>query len=72
MNIETQFSEAFARGQSDRAKAHTAISAKLGALKTALEKADLGLTIETTDYVYKTAGVSASSNRIRSRSARVA
>jgi hypothetical protein len=50
MNLETQFIDAFARGQSDRAQAQTAIGAKLNSLKTALEKASLGLTVETTDY----------------------
>jgi hypothetical protein len=50
MNLETQFSEAFARGQSDRAQAQTAISTKVGALKTALEKAGLTFFVETTDY----------------------
>ncbi len=50
MNLETQFSEAFARGQSDRAQAHTAIGAKVNALKTALEQAGLALNVETTDY----------------------
>ena len=50
MNLSTQFSEAFARGQSDRAQAQTAISAKVSALKTALEAAGLALMVETTDY----------------------
>ncbi len=50
MNLETQFFDAFARGQSDRAQAQTAIAAKVNALKTALEQAGLGLTVETTDY----------------------
>jgi hypothetical protein len=50
MNLESQFSEAFARGQSDRAQAQTAIGAAVNTLKTALEKAGLGLTVETTDY----------------------
>ncbi len=50
MNLETQLIDAFNRGQSDRAQAQTDISAKVHALKTALEKTDLGLTVETTDY----------------------
>jgi hypothetical protein len=50
MNLSTQFIEAFARGQSDRAQAQTAISAKVNTLKTALENAGLTLNVETTDY----------------------
>jgi hypothetical protein len=50
MNLETQFSEAFARGQADHAHAQTAISAKINALKQALEQAGLGFSVETTDY----------------------
>jgi hypothetical protein len=50
MNLETQFSDAFARGQADRAQAHTTISAKLNSLKLALEQAGLGFHVETTDY----------------------
>jgi hypothetical protein len=50
MTLETQITQAFARGQADRAQAHTAISARLNGLKTALEQAGLGFTVETTDY----------------------
>jgi hypothetical protein len=50
MNLSTQFIEAFARGQSDRAQAQTAISAKVSASKAALENAGLTLNVETTDY----------------------
>jgi hypothetical protein len=50
MNLETQFSEAFARGQSDRAQAQSDIGTKISTLKSALEKAGLSLTVETTDY----------------------
>jgi hypothetical protein len=50
MNLSTQFIEAFARGQSDRAQAQTAISAKVNTLKTALENAGLTMNVETTDY----------------------
>jgi hypothetical protein len=50
MNLETQLSEAFARGQTDRAQAHAAISASINGLKTALEVSGLGLSVETTDY----------------------
>jgi hypothetical protein len=50
MNLSTQFIEAFARGQSDRAQAQTAISAKVSASKVALENAGLTLNVETTDY----------------------
>ncbi len=50
MNLESQFSEAFARGQSDRAQAHTAIGEKVNALKLALEKTTLAFYVETTDY----------------------
>jgi hypothetical protein len=50
MNLETQFSEAFFRGQSDRTNAHAKIGEKLIALKVALEKTSLAFYVETTDY----------------------
>ncbi len=50
MNLETQFLEAFARGQSDRAQASTAIGSKLKDLKLDLERAGLDFVVETTDY----------------------
>jgi hypothetical protein len=50
MNLETIFSEAFSRGQLDRASASKAISERLNDLKRSLEAAGLGLEVETTDF----------------------
>ena len=50
MNLSTQFTEAFARGQSDRTQASSAIGGKIRDLKIVLDQADLGFVVETTDY----------------------
>jgi hypothetical protein len=50
MDLSAQFTEAFARGQSDRTQASAAIGGKIKDLKLVLEQADLGFVVETTDY----------------------